>query len=89
MALGAGRSRVLGEIIKTGLRLTVAGVLAGTASAVLLNRLIASLLFGVAPTDARAFAAAILAIVLIAAVASSLPAWCAMRVDPNAVLRAE
>jgi putative ABC transport system permease protein len=89
MALGAGRSRVLSGIMKTGLRLTVAGVIAGTASAVLLNRLIASLLFGVGPTDARTFAAAIVAITLIAAVASSLPAWRALRVDPNAVLRSE
>jgi predicted permease len=89
MALGAGRSRVLGGIIQTGLRLTVAGVIAGTASAVLLNRLIASLLFGVEAMDARTFAAAILVIALIALAASSLPALRAMRVDPNSVLRSE
>ena len=44
MALGAGRSRVLADIIREGLQLTAAGLLAGTGSAVLLNRSIASLL---------------------------------------------
>jgi len=89
MALGAGRSRVLANIIREGLKLTVAGVLAGTGSAVLLNRSIASLLFGVAPTDAATFAIAIPAIAVIAGVACSLPAWRASRLDPNVVLRSE
>jgi ABC-type antimicrobial peptide transport system permease subunit len=89
MALGSGRSRVLADVISEGLKLTFAGVVAGTGGAVLLNRLIASLLFGVAPTDARAFAMAISAIAIIAAIASLLPAWRAARLDPNAVLRSE
>jgi ABC-type antimicrobial peptide transport system permease subunit len=89
MALGANRSRVLTDLVREGLKLTIAGVLAGTASAVLLNRLIVSLLFGVAPTDATTFATAIAAIALIAGVACSLPAWRASQVDPNVVLRSE
>jgi predicted lysophospholipase L1 biosynthesis ABC-type transport system permease subunit len=89
MALGAGRSRVLTDIIKEGLQLTVVGIVAGTGSAILLNRLIASLLFGVGPTDATTFATVIPAIAVIAAVACSLPAWRASRLDPNAVLRSE
>jgi predicted permease len=89
MALGAGQSRVLTDIIREGLKLTIAGVLAGTGIAVLLNRLIASLLFGVAPTDAATFAMAIPAIALIAGAACSLPAWRAARLDPNVVLRSE
>jgi predicted permease len=89
MALGAGRSRVLTDIIKEGLQLAIAGVLAGTGSAVLLNRLITSLLFGVTPTDTTTFAITIPAIVLIAGVACSLPAWRASRLDPNLVLRSE
>jgi hypothetical protein len=88
-SLGAGRSRVLTKIIREGLQLTLAGVLAGTGSAVLLNRLIASLLFGVASTDATIFAMAIPTIALTAGVACSLPAWGASRLDPNMVLRSE
>jgi ABC-type antimicrobial peptide transport system permease subunit len=89
MALGASRSRVLTDIIREGLQLTFLGVLAGTGSAVLLNRLIASLLFGVGPTDTMTFATAIPTIALIAGVACSLPAWRASRLDPNVVLRSE
>jgi predicted permease len=89
MALGAGRSRVLTNIMREGLQLTIAGVIAGTGIAVLLNRLIASLLFGVAPTDATTFAMAIPTIGLIAGAACVLPAWRASRLDPNVVLRSE
>ena len=89
MALGAGRSRVVTDIIREGLQLSVAGVLAGTGSAVLLNRLIASLLFGVGPTDVTTFAMAIPTIALIAGIACSIPAWRASRLDPNVVLRSD
>jgi predicted permease len=89
MALGAGRSRVLRDVVREGLQLTAVGVVAGTGSACLLNRLITSLLFGVGPTDAATFATAIPAIALVAVVACSLPAWRASRLDPNVVLRSE
>jgi putative ABC transport system permease protein len=89
MALGAGRPRVLRDVAKEGLQLTVAGTVVGMGSGVLLNRLIASLLFGVGPTDATTFATVIPAIALIAGVACSLPAWRASRLDPNVVLRSE
>jgi predicted permease len=89
MALGAGRSRVLTEIIREGLQITLLGVLAGTGSAILLNRLIASLLFGVGPTDTMTFAITIPTIALITAAACSLPAWRASRLDPNVALRSE
>jgi len=89
MALGAGRSRVLRDVVREGLQLTAVGVVAGTGSAFLLNRLITSLLFGVGPTDATTFATAIPTIALVAVVACSLPAWRASRLDPNVVLRSE
>jgi predicted lysophospholipase L1 biosynthesis ABC-type transport system permease subunit len=89
MALGAGRSKVLADTLGEGLQLSVAGVVVGTGSAVLLNRLIASLLFGVAPTDATTFAMAIPTIVLTAGIACFWPAWRASRLDPNAALRSE
>ena len=64
------------------LRLSLAGAL-------VLNRLIASLLFGVQPTDPVTIASVIATITAVAVVASWLPAWRASRVEPNIVLRDE
>ena len=89
MALGADRSRVLTQVMRNGLLLTVIGVAAGLAGALGLNRLIASLLFGVQPTDPATLAAVVLTISLVAVVACGLPAWRASRLDPNVVLREE
>jgi putative ABC transport system permease protein len=73
--------------MKQGLTLTTIGIVAGLIGAVALNRLIASLLFGVAPTDPTTMAAVIATITLVAAIACWIPAWRASRVDPNVVLR--
>ena len=87
MSLGADRARVLGQIMKQGLVLTGIGAAAGLAGALGLNRLIASMLFGVQPTDAATLAGVTATILLVAAVACGLPAWRASRLDPNVVLR--
>jgi len=87
MALGADQSSVMGQVMKQGLTLTTIGSVAGLAGAFALNRLIASLLYGVQPTDPATMAAVIATITLVAAVACWLPAWRASRVDPNVVLR--
>ncbi len=87
MSLGADRSRVLAQIMKQGLLLTGIGVAAGLAGAIGLNRLLASMLFGVRPTDATTLVAVTTTIVLVAAIACGLPAWRASRLDPNVVLR--
>ena len=89
MALGADRYTVLAQIMKQGLLLTAIGVLAGVGGALGLNRLIASLLFGVEPTDPATLGTVIGAIVLVAIVACWLPAWRASRLDPNLALRAD
>ena len=65
-----------------GLLLTTIGVAAGLAGALGLNRPIASLLFGVQPTDTSTLAAVILTISLVAVVACWLPAW---RLTPHAL----
>jgi putative ABC transport system permease protein len=59
----------------------------GLAGAPGLNRLLASLLFGVEPTDPTTFAAVTCTIAIVAALACALPAWRAARLDPNIVLR--
>ena len=87
LALGADHSRVMGQIIKQGLILTAVGVIAGLAGAFGLNRLIASMLFGVQPTDTTTMVGVVATITLVAAVACWVPAWRAARLDPNVVLR--
>jgi ABC-type antimicrobial peptide transport system permease subunit len=87
MALGADQGRVLALVMKQGLLLTTVGIVAGLAGAFALNRLIASLLFGVQPTDPATIVAVVGTIALVAAAACWIPAWRASRVDPNVVLR--
>ena len=89
MALGAARSGVLALVFREGLRLTAVGLAIGLAGATLLNRLIASLLFGVRPTDGVTIGVVMGTITLVAAIACVLPAWRASRLDPNVVLKAE
>ena len=87
MALGAPQSSVLADVMKQGLVLTTVGIVVGLAGAFAMNRVIASLLFGVQPTDPITMIAVVASITLVAAVACWLPAWRASRVDPNIVLR--
>ena len=87
MALGAAQSSVLAQVMKQGLVLTIAGIVIGLAGAFGLNRLIASLLFGVQPTDPVTLVAVVSTITLVAAFACWLPAWRASRMNPNLVLR--
>jgi predicted permease len=87
MALGADRSSVLVHVMREGLLLTGIGVVVGLAGAFGLSRLIASLLFGVGPTDLPTVAGVTATIIIVAAAACLLPSWRASRLDPNAVLR--
>ena len=89
MALGAARSSVIALVMKEGLVATVIGVVVGVAGAFAASRLIATLLFGVRPTDPATFAAVILTMSVVATVACWWPAWRASRLDPNVVLRAD
>ena len=87
LALGADHSRVLGQVMKQGLVLTAVGLVAGLAGAFGVNRLIASLLFGVQPTDTTTMIVVVATIAGVAAIACWVPAWRASRLDPNVVLR--
>jgi ABC-type antimicrobial peptide transport system permease subunit len=89
MALGAARSSVIALVMKQGLQLTIVGIVVGLAGAFGISRLIATLLFGVRPTDPTTFVVVIMTITLVAAVACWLPAWRASRLDPSVVLRAD
>jgi predicted permease len=89
MALGAGHRNVLAQVMKQGLVLTAVGIVIGLAGAFALNQLIASLLYGVQPTDPATMVTVVGTITLVALVACGLPAWRASRLDPNIVLRQE
>jgi putative ABC transport system permease protein len=89
LALGATRSHVLTQIMKQGLQVTAFGVIIGLGGALAVNRLIASLLFGVQATDPVTMGFVIAIITIVAMAASWLPAWRASQVDPIIVLRDE
>ena len=89
MALGAQIADVLKLVLRRAMLLAVVGVVLGVAGAAIVTRYLSSLLFGVQPIDVITFAAVALALVLVALVASLIPARRATRVDPLTALRYE
>ncbi|HYL68115.1 MAG TPA: ABC transporter permease [Candidatus Limnocylindria bacterium] len=89
MALGAQPGNILGLVMKQGFWLAAIGVIAGLVAALGLTRLMASLLFGVQPTDAVTFVSVSALLALVALVASYIPARRATQVDPMKALRYE
>jgi predicted permease len=87
MALGAKQRDVLRMVIGQGLRLVGLGVVVGAIVLIAGSRLIASLLFGVPPTDVATFGSIGAALVAVALLASWLPARRAARIHPMAALR--
>jgi putative ABC transport system permease protein len=89
MAFGARASTILRLVVSQGLGLSAIGLVIGVGGAVVLTRVMASLLVGVTPTDPLTFAAITLLFMFVAACASFIPAWRASRVDPVRALRQE
>jgi predicted permease len=88
-SLGASVMTVAVLVCRQSAGPVAAGLLAGLAIAVGGTRYLASLLFGIEPRDAVSFAAAVLFLTVTAAVATLLPAWRAVRVEPMVALRHE
>ncbi|HEV2854057.1 MAG TPA: ABC transporter permease [Thermoanaerobaculia bacterium] len=89
MALGAQAKQVLRMVLAQGAWLVGIGLIAGVAFAILLRRVLASVLFGVAPTDPVIFGSVFLFLAGVGLLACYLPARRATRVDPLVALRQE
>jgi predicted permease len=89
MALGAQPADVLRLIMSNGLRLTIVGTCIGLPLSMVAARAIASLLFGVRPTDAATFFSVGGVLLMAALCASYIPARRAVRLDPVVALRYE
>ncbi len=89
IVFGATRPRILRLIVGEGLRLSALGIVAGLAVAFALTGVIRSMLVTVTPTDPVTFGLITIVFVIIAIVASFVPACRASRLDPNVALREE
>jgi putative ABC transport system permease protein len=89
MALGAQRAQVLTLVLWRGIALAAVGIALGLGAAATLTRYLQGLLFGVMPLDKNTFALTALGFVMLAALASYIPARRATRVDPMIALRNE
>ncbi|MFP5379197.1 MAG: ABC transporter permease, partial [Vicinamibacteria bacterium] len=89
LAVGAGRGQVLRMVLGQGLWLAVGGLAAGVTAAAALTSLMRSLLYQVEPADPLTFAVVGVTILLVALVASGLPACRATRISPTLALRSE
>jgi predicted permease len=88
-ALGASRAQIVGMILRQGLVKTGLGLVIGVAGALYLTRFLHKLLFDIQPTDPLAFVGVTLLLLIVATLASWLPARRAAKVDPVVALRAE
>ena len=89
LALGATSQRIAGMVVGQGLTLTLGGVVVGIVAALLVTRVLGSLLFGVSTLDPLTFGVVLTLLVVVAAVASYVPARRAARVDPLVAMRGE
>ncbi|HWB18401.1 MAG TPA: ABC transporter permease [Vicinamibacterales bacterium] len=89
MALGAAPRHIVSLVLGRALRLTVIGVIIGTAGALLASRVLAAFLFDVTPTDPITFAAVAVLVAVTALAAAIVPVRRATHVDPTTALRAE
>jgi putative ABC transport system permease protein len=89
LALGAGPSRIAGNVARQGLLYAGAGLAVGLPAAFVLARLMESVLFGVRTHDVMTFTALPVAITLATLLACSIPAWRASRVNPMTTMKGE
>lgn len=89
LALGASAGRLLGGVLAGAAWKVAAGLGAGLAIAVVATRAMRSLLFGVEPLDIGTYAAVVVMVLVVVAIAAYAPASRAARVDPLTLMRAD
>ena len=89
LALGALPRQIVTRFLLQGLRVTGIGCGAGLVLSVIATRLMDSMLYGVSTLDPLTYGSVLLLILLVATVASLIPAWRASRVELVQVLREE
>jgi putative ABC transport system permease protein len=89
LALGATRRAVLWPVLVESTKLVAVGVALGLPATMALTRLLASVLYGVSPSDVRVLTGVVLSLVGVALAAGAIPAWRASRVNPLVALRYE
>jgi ABC-type antimicrobial peptide transport system permease subunit len=89
IALGATNSDVLKMVVSDGMKPILVGVAVGLVAALALSRLVASLVFGVRPTDPLTFGCVVVILTAVGMLANILPAYRATRVEPVRTLREE
>jgi putative ABC transport system permease protein len=89
MALGAGRGDILRLVMGKSLRLIVCGVVVGLVASLAVSRVLASLLFSVGPHDPVTYVLVTLLLMVVALLATLIPARLASRVDPMVALRCD
>jgi ABC-type lipoprotein release transport system permease subunit len=87
MAMGARPRNVIGMIVGQGMALALSGMAIGGLAAFAVTRLVASMLFRVDASDPATFALASMFLLVVALLATWLPAWRATRIDPVSALR--
>lgn len=88
-AFGASARDLIWMVVRQGMRLTLAGVVAGIALALAATRLMTTMLFGVSAVDPVTYLSVTAGLLVVALVACAWPAYRASRVDPMEALRAE
>lgn len=88
-AMGARPRQILWLVLRQGLGSALLGAALGLAAVLLARRAIEPLLFQVSPADPGILAGAVLVLIAAAAVASCIPGWRVLRIDPATVLRAD
>jgi ABC-type antimicrobial peptide transport system permease subunit len=89
MSLGASRYRVLGDLLREGMTLALAGVALGAGGGFAAGKILASQLHEVKPGDPLVFAATAVLLAAVALVACYVPARRAAKLDPMKALRYE
>ena len=89
LALGATPAKVLGMVMRQGMSFVLLGLSVGVVGALLLGRLMSSLLFAIEPTDPITFLAVALVLIAVAAAACFVPARRVTSIDPMTALRSE